>query len=433
MNLEETARRARTAAIRLATVGGDAKNRALGEIARLLEERADEVVAANRGDLERAAEQGLAAPLVKRLRFDSSSIADAVRGISSLIALADPVGRTLAATELDQGLELYRVSCPIGVLGVVFESRPDALVQISSLALKSGNAVLLKGGAEAADSNRILASIITDAASRAAIPDGWLALLETRDEVHAMLALDSDIDLVIPRGSNAFVRQIMDGTRIPVLGHAEGVCHVYVDRAADLEMAVAIVVDSKTQYVAACNAAETVLVHRAVAADLLPALRTALEDRGVEIRGCRATAGIIDVVAATDADWRAEYLDLIVSIKVVDGLDQAIEHINRYGSRHTDVIVTADAGRAATFLSGVDSAGVFVNCSSRFADGFRYGLGAEVGIATGKIHARGPVGLDGLTTYSWRLVGHGQLVADYTGEGARSFTHRRLDNDFRVE
>lgn len=433
MNLEETARRARTAAIRLATVGGDAKNRALGEIARLLEERADEVVAANRGDLERAAEQGLAAPLVKRLRFDSSSIADAVRGISSLIALADPVGRTLAATELDQGLELYRVSCPIGVLGVVFESRPDALVQISSLALKSGNAVLLKGGAEAADSNRILASIITDAASRAAIPDGWLALLETRDEVHAMLALDSDIDLVIPRGSNAFVRQIMDGTRIPVLGHAEGVCHVYVDRAADLEMAVAIVVDSKTQYVAACNAAETVLVHRAVAADLLPALRTALEDRGVEIRGCRATAGIIDVVAATDADWRAEYLDLIVSIKVVDGLDQAIEHINRYGSRHTDVIVTADAGRAATFLSGVDSAGVFVNCSSRFADGFRYGLGAEVGIATGKIHARGPVGLDGLTTYSWRLVGHGHLTADYTGEGARPFTHRRLDKDFRVE
>jgi glutamate-5-semialdehyde dehydrogenase len=324
------------------------------------------------------------------------------------------------------------VSTPIGVIGVVFESRPDALVQISSLALKSGNAVLLKGGAEAADTNRILARTIAEAAARAGIPDGWFALLETRDDVRAMLDLDGYIDLLIPRGSNAFVRHIMDNTRIPVLGHAEGVCHVYIDRAADLEMAVSIIVDSKTQYVAACNAAETVLLHEAVAANLLPALAAALTDCGVEIRGCPATAAFIDVVPATAADWRTEYLDLIVSIRVVDSLESAIDHINRYGSGHTDVIVSAESDRAAAFIRGVDSAGVFVNCSSRFADGYRFGLGAEVGIATGKIHARGPVGLDGLTTSSWRLVGRGHVVADYAGDRARPFTHRRLGNGFRL-
>jgi glutamate-5-semialdehyde dehydrogenase len=426
MDLEETARRARDAAIRLATVDGEAKNRALDEIARALRVHSDEVAAANRRDLERAADDNLEAALVKRLRFDAVKIDEAVRGIESLIGLDDPVGRTIAATELDRGLELYQVSCPIGVIGVVFESRPDALVQIASLALKSGNAVLMKGGAEAVDTNRILARIIAEATSHAGIPDGWLALLETRDDVRAMLELDEYIDLMIPRGSNAFVRHIMDSTRIPVLGHAEGVCHVYVDRAADPAMAIDVVMDSKTQYVAACNAAETVLVHSAVAAELLPGLGKALADRGVEIRGCEATAAIIDVVPATDADWRTEYLDLIVSIRVVDGLDRAIDHINRYGSGHTDVIVTADPARADAFMDGVDSAGVFVNCSSRFADGFRFGLGAEVGIGTGKIHARGPVGLDGLTIYKWRLIGHGQVAADYTGDGSRSFTHRRL-------
>jgi glutamate-5-semialdehyde dehydrogenase len=432
MDLKGTAGRARGAAIRLATAGGEAKNRALNQIACALRDHSDEVTAANRRDLERAAGAGLEAPLVKRLRFDAVKIEEAIQGIESLIGLDDPVGRTITATELDRGLELYQVSCPIGVIGVVFESRPDALVQISSLALKSGNAVLLKGGAEAAETNRILARIIGDATSNAGIPDGWLALLETRGDVRDMLELDDHIDLIIPRGSNAFVRHIMDNTTIPVLGHAEGICHVYVDRAADLEMAIKLVVDSKAQYVAACNAAETVLVHEAVAMEILPDLRAALTDRGVEIRGCEATEAIIDVVPAEDADWRTEYLDLIVSIRVVDGLDPAIDHINSHGSGHTDVIVTADPARAAAFMDGVDSAGVFVNCSSRFADGFRFGLGAEVGIGTGKIHARGPVGLDGLTIYKWRLLGHGQVVADYLGDRSRGFTHRRLDKKFGV-
>jgi glutamate-5-semialdehyde dehydrogenase len=242
--------------------------------------------------------------------------------------------------------------------------------------------------------------------------------------------LDEDIDLIIPRGSNEFVRHIMDNTAIPVLGHADGICHVYIDRRADLDMAVRIAVDSKTQYVAVCNAAETILVHQAVAAAVLPGLKTALEARGVEIRGCARTRALIDVAVAVAQDWRTEYLDLIVSVAVVDDLNAAIAHINRYGSGHTDVIVTADRARALRFMDYVDAADVFWNCSSRFSDGFRYGLGAEVGISTSKIHARGPVGLEGLVIYKWRLMGAGQIVADYSGPNAKPFSHRRLAQTF---
>jgi glutamate-5-semialdehyde dehydrogenase len=332
---------------------------------------------------------------------------------------------------MDEGLELYKVSCPIGVIGVVFESRPDALVQISSLCLKSGNAVLLKGGSEAAETNRILADIIDRASVQAGIPAGWLGLLETRADVADMLGMDNYIDLIVPRGSNEFVRHIMENTNIPVLGHADGICHVYVDSQADLDMAVRIAVDSKCQYVAVCNAAETLLVHKDIGSVFLPQLKVALEEKGVEIRGCEKTLQIIDVTPATEEDWQTEYLDLILAVKIVDSLDEAIDHINRYGSGHTDVIVTSDKTRSIKFMDHVDSAGVFVNCSSRFADGFRYGLGAEVGISTNKIHARGPVGLEGLVIYKWRLVGKGQLVADYSGKDARAFTHRRLEKDFR--
>lgn len=426
MDIKDLAQQAKLASFQLAAVDSDAKNRALTAIAKALEARREDILAANRDDLARSEAENLAAPLLKRLRFDEAKIRESVAGINSLIGLADPVGATLSATELDEGLELYKVSCPIGVIGVIFESRPDALVQISCLCLKSGNAVLLKGGSEAAATNRILAEIITAATAEAGIPDGWLALMETRSDVAAILGLDDDIDLIIPRGSNEFVRHIMDNTRIPVLGHADGICHVYIDSRADLDMAVRIAVDSKTQYVAVCNAAETILVHQAAAGAVLPKLKTALEGRGVEIRGCERTREVIDAAAAVEEDWRTEYLDLIVSVKVVDALDAAVAHINRYGSGHTDVIVTADPARARRFMDYVDTADVFWNCSSRFSDGFRFGLGAEVGISTNKIHARGPVGLEGLVIYKWRMIGNGHIVADYSGDGARSFTHRRL-------
>jgi glutamate-5-semialdehyde dehydrogenase len=347
-----------------------------------------------------------------------------------MIRLPDPVGRTLSAVELDDGLELFRVSCPIGVIGVIFESRPDALVQISCLCLKSGNAVLLKGGREAAQTNRVLADVIDGAGRAAGLPEGWLGLLETRDDVAEMLHLDDAIDLIIPRGSNAFVKHIMANTSIPVMGHADGICHVYVDREADLDMAERIVVDSKTQYVAVCNAAETLLVHSEIAERFLPRVQAALEARGVEIRGCGRTAAIIDVKPAVEEDWRTEYLDTIISIQVVDHLREAVDHINRYGSGHTDVIVSSDHERGLRFMNTVDSADVFLNCSSRFRDGFRYGLGAEVGISTNKTHARGPVGLEGLVIYQWRMLGSGQIVADYAGPSARRFTHRPLEKSF---
>lgn len=430
MDIHDIARQAKSAALELAALKTEVKNSALIEIRKALTDQQDAIIAANQADVEEAQRQGLATPLLKRLGFGEAKIKESCMGLESLIDLDDPVGTTLSALALDQGLELYKVSRPIGVIGVIFESRPDALVQISSLCLKSGNAVLLKGGSEAARTNRILAEIITAAGDRAGLPEGWLGLLETRSDVAEMLALDDFIDLIIPRGSNAFVKHIMDNTHIPVLGHADGICHVYFDRAADADMAVRIAVDSKTQYVAVCNAAETFLIHETLAEDLLPRLKTALEEKGVEIRGCDRTCAVIDVKSADEADWGTEYLDLIVSIRVVPGMAEAIGHINHYGSGHTDVIVTAERARAVDFMDRVDSADVFWNCSSRFSDGFRYGLGAEVGISTNKIHARGPMGMEGLLIYQWRLLGKGHIVADYSGPQAKAFTHRKLNKHF---
>ncbi|UCG55867.1 MAG: glutamate-5-semialdehyde dehydrogenase [Phycisphaerales bacterium] len=428
MSLAEIASLAKSASIRLAAAESERKNSALAAIRDALQQRSVEIVSANREDLAAAEESDLAAPLRKRLKFDEGKIADVCAGIDSLVTLDDPVGKTITATELDKGLELYKVSCPIGLIGVVFESRPDALVQISTLCLKSGNAVLLKGGSEAAKTNRILADVISEAGERAGLPAGWIQLLQTREDVAEMLVLDEYIDLIIPRGSNEFVRHVMNNTNIPVLGHADGICHVYVADDADLDMAVNVTVDSKCQYVAVCNAAETLLVDERTAEAFLPKVQFALEDKGVELRGCEKTASIIDVKPAEEADWSTEYLDYILSIKVVDGLEGAIEHINRYGSGHTDAIITADRDKAETFMNLVDSANVLWNCSTRFADGFRYGLGAEVGISTNKIHARGPVGLEGLLIYKWKLLGTGQIVADYSGPNAKKFTHRKIGN-----
>jgi glutamate-5-semialdehyde dehydrogenase len=429
MEIKHLAKQAKAASIQLAALKTDIKNDALAQIAKALTKNTPEIIAANQKDLAEAEKNKLAAPLLKRLKFDETKIKGVVEGIESLITLQDPIGNTLLAKELGQDLELYKVSSPLGVIGIIFESRPDALVQISTLCLKSGNAVLLKGGSEAENTNKILAEVISKASTTAGLPKGWIQLLQTRQDVAQMLALDEYIDLVVPRGSNEFVRYIMDNTNIPVLGHADGICHIYIDADADIDMAISITVDSKCQYVAVCNAVETLLVHEKIAQDFLTKAKESLEEKGVEIRGCEKTRSIIDVKAATEEDWKTEYLDLILSVKVVEDIQAAIGHINTYGSGHTDAIVTNNAQTAAKFMDFVDSADVFFNCSTRFSDGFRYGLGAEVGISTNKIHARGPVGLEGLVIYKWKLIGNGQVVADYSGTKTKKFVHKDLDKD----
>lgn len=428
MTVRSQAEGARQAALKLAILPDAARVKALRLAAEALKKNADSIFAANDEDLANAKSLGLAMPLVKRLGFDGAKLEEACAGLESLAALPDPLGKTQMATEVAQGLALYRVSCPIGVVGVIFESRPDALVQIASLALRSGNAVLLKGGREAIQTNRALFACLDGAFRAAGVPTGWGALLETRGDVAEMLALDDCIDLIIPRGSNDFVRYIIDNSRIPVLGHADGVCHVYVDRAADICMARDIVVDSKTQYPAVCNAVETLLVHRDIAPQALAPIAEALAEKGVTIRGCEKSRRFIDCEAAVAADWDSEYLDLILSIKVVDSLEEAVGHINLHGSGHTDAIVTEDADAAKAFCARVDSAGVFWNCSTRFSDGYRYGFGAEVGISTGKLHARGPMGIEGLCTYKYKLIGQGQTVG-----GGVTYTHRPLENDCPLE
>ena len=427
-DLHQMADASRQAALLLAAASLEARNAALLAMAHRLTERKAEIFAANEADVAEATQANLAAPLLNRLKFREEKLAAVTDGLTALASLADPIGKTNYACELTEGLQLYRVACPIGVIGVIFESRPDALVQIASLALKSDNAVLLKGGREALRTNAVLCDCLREAAESAGLPADFAQLLTTREDVAAMLKEDELIDLIIPRGSNEFVRYIMDNSRIPVLGHADGICHVYVDKAADVDMAVSIVVDSKAQNVAVCNACETLLVHRDIAASFLPALLPAMQAKNVRLLGDEAVRAIIEVEPATEADWETEYLDYTLSIRIVDDLDAAIAHINRYGSGHTDCIVTADMAAAQTFMTRVDSAGVYHNVSTRFADGFVYGFGAEVGIATGKIHARGPMGLEGLTTYKYKLLGSGQLMADMKS-GLRHYTHRPLDEE----
>lgn len=428
--LAQQARLARAAAQRTATLPTASKNAALEAIATALLQDQKTILAANQEDLARAQEMVKAGSLSQsayaRLKLDADKLAGIVAGVREVIRLGDPVGRPLLIRQLDEGLILERRTYPLGVLGVIFESRPDALVQIAALAVKTGNSVLLKGGSEALLSCQALMAAIQQGLGRIPeFPEGSLQLLTTREEIKALLHLEGWVDLIIPRGSNAFVRYVMDNTRIPVLGHAEGICHLYVDRAANLNMALELTVDSKTQYPAACNAVETLLIHQEVAESFLPAVTAALRHQGVELRGDPLTREWVpDVLPATEEDWSTEYADLILSIKVVDSLDAAIAHIQQYGSRHTEAIVTEDTAAAQRFLDEVDAAGVFHNASTRFADGFRYGLGAEVGISTQKMPPRGPVGLEGLVTYRYQLRGNGQRVADYVGPQARPFQHR---------
>ncbi len=418
-----SAQHARNASLVLAGLTSEKKNAALLQIAKALTANQNKIVEANNRDLAEADRNGLAMPLRKRLLFDEGKINSVVEGINSLVALPDPVGRQLLATEMDDGLRLYRVTCPIGVIGIIFESRPDALVQIATLCLKAGNAVLLKGGSEAAHTNRILSDIINHASIEAGMPHGWISLLEKRSDVDEMLKFDEYIDLIIPRGSNEFVQYIMRNSSIPVLGHADGVCHVYVNEKADPEMAVRLVVDSKTQYVAVCNAAETLLIDESIAPTLLPVIAAALEAKHVILHGSEEAAAIWPMEKVEE--WHHEYLDYEMSVRVVADMSDAVEHINQFGSGHTDAIITEDEDAALAFMQAVDSGSVMWNCSTRFSDGFKYGFGAEVGISTSKIHARGPVGLEGLVTYKYKVFGKGQIVDDYAS-GKSHFTHKPI-------
>ena len=399
------------------------RRQAVLAMADALEAEASQIVAANAADLEAAAADGLAPALVARLKLDAKKLAGAIQGVRQVAELPDPVGVRQMHRELDSGLVLERLSVPLGVLGVIFEARPDAVMQIASLAIRSGNGAILTGGREANRSCTAILSALRSGLAASAVSPQALELLTSREESLALLKLDGLVDLIIPRGSNALVRFIQDNTRIPVLGHADGVCHLYVDQEVDVPQAVRVALDAKTQYPAACNAIETLLLHRSSAASFLEQALPVFAQAGVELRGDAASQALGVSKAAVTEDWRTEYSDLILSVRVVDDLQQALDHIAQNGSRHTECICSTNGATAETFLRSVDSAGVYHNCSTRFADGFRYGFGAEVGISTQTLPPRGPVGLEGLVTYRYLLRGDGHIAADYAS-GAQSFTHR---------
>ena len=424
---------ARKASRKLGLLSGETRKVILVAIADALEGNAGRILAANAKDCA-AAEKLLSTgemtpPLLSRLRIKESGISEMAARVREVANLPDPLGKRLATTELDEGLILQKESCALGVIAVVFESRPDVVPQVASLALKSGNALVLKGGAEAANSNESIVAVWREALCRFPdVPQESIHLLRSRSDVMELLRLQGEVDLLVPRGSKEFVAFMEQNSRIPVLGHGEGICHVFVDRAADLSRAVTVTLDSKVQYPAACNSVETLLVHGDVAAAFLPRVVAELKRANVEVRGCPRVLALIpqaELVPAIEKDWSTEYSDLILSVKIVDTLEQGLEHIHKYGSKHTECIVTEDQAVAERFLQEVDAAGVFHNASTRFADGYRYGLGAEVGISNAKLHSRGPMGIEGLTTYKYKLRGKGHIVAEYSS-GVRHFKHKPL-------
>jgi glutamate-5-semialdehyde dehydrogenase len=434
VGVNELALAAKRAGRKLASLSTAQKDQILLQICEELERHAAEVLAANAEDAAESAnlvDRGeMSRALYQRLLLNPEKYQGMIDSVRAVAKLEDPAGRVLLRTLLDDGLVLEKVSVPLGLLAIIFEARPDAINQISALAIKSGNAVILKGGREVERTMRALLDAIHAGMRESGLVDeAAVTGVYGRAPVEELLKLEGVIDLVIPRGSNALVQHIQNNTNIPVLGHADGVCHVYVDAAADIDMAIAIAVDSKVQYPAVCNAVETILVHRAIAGSMLPALVKALEAKHVKVRGDEWTRQLLpghSIELVGDDEWHTEYGDLIVAIRVVDDLDAALEHIERFGSHHTDAIVTEDAAAVKRFLEELDSANVLHNCSTRFSDGFRYGFGSEVGISTSKLHARGPVGLEGLVTYKYRLLGSGQVVKDYAGKGARPFKHVKL-------
>tara|TARA_B100000579_G_scaffold423080_1_gene425835 strand:- start:1969 stop:3285 length:1317 start_codon:yes stop_codon:yes gene_type:complete len=398
---------------------------ALTEIANALNDNAGEILKANLIDLERSEKEGLNKPLLSRLQLTETKLKGCIDGVLKVSNLADPIGKRQLHRKLDENLILERVTVPLGVLGVIFESRPDALIQIASLAVRSGNGALLKGGSEARSTNKAIMTSIDIGLSKSSVGAGSLALLTTRQESLGLLHLDRLINLIIPRGSNELVQFIQDNTRIPVLGHADGICHLYVDSSVDIPQAISLALDSKIQYPAACNAIETLLIHENVADIFLEKSLPIFSNAGVTLRGDTKSQSLGVKNEVTESDWSTEYLDLILSIKIVSNVEEAIDHIRKYSSRHTEAIVTNDKAVAEKFLRSVDSAGVYHNCSTRFADGFRYGFGAEVGISTQTLPPRGPVGLEGLVTYRYLLRGDGDLVKDFAS-GNRSFLHKDL-------
>ncbi|KAK3301369.1 Aldehyde/histidinol dehydrogenase [Chaetomium fimeti] len=432
----DAAQAAKSASHVLATLSADARNEALEAIHAGLTAARDDILAANARDLElaqkAAADGKLSQSLVSRLDLSrKGKWEDMLKGILDVRDLEDPVGKVTLRTRIDNGLELERVTCPIGVLLIIFEARPEVIANIAALAVKSGNAAILKGGKESTESFVAISSVISAALEKSQVPNGAIQLVTTRDVIPQLLALDNHIDLVIPRGSNELVRYIKNNTRIPVLGHADGLCSIYLEQSADPSMAAEVILDSKTGYPAACNSVETLLVQDTALQTLLPTVATALAAKGVELRcdaqSKAALAGTpnLTLADATDADFATEFLSLTLAVKTVSSLDDAIAHINTRGSHHTDCILTASAEQAERFMAAVDSAGVYWNASTRFADGTRYGFGTEVGISTNKIHSRGPVGLEGLMIYKYKLRGQGQVAGAY-GDGKKPFLHQRL-------
>lgn len=420
MTITEKASALKKDSPKLASTTIEVRNKALSNIAEAIKANAAAIFDANKQDMDAAEQSGVAPAVMKRLKFGEDKLRSSVEGIESLISLPDPLNIVSLKRSLDEGLTLIRSTCPIGVIGVIFEARPDALIQISTLCLKSGNCCILKGGSETRRTNKVLFDIIYKAACESGLPEGCMAQAEDRSEISELLTCDKYVDLLIPRGSNAFVRYIMDNTRITVMGHADGICHIYVDSEADFDMALSIIVDAKTQYSAVCNAVETVLINSKIADRFLPLLSERLKDAGVRMNGDKRTAELIGCNEIDENGFKKEYLDKEISLKIVDSEDEAIAHINSFGSHHTDCIITSNEANKEYFFTMVDSANVYCNCSTRFADGFRYGFGAEVGISTGKMPPRGPVGLEGLVTYKYKMTGEGHLVAPYC-DGSKSF------------
>ena len=424
--MKEIAKKVKADSFLLMASSNEMRNTCLKNIIENLKKDKEHILAENKRDIENARLENISSSILSRLLFDEHKMDTVIAGINDLIKMPDPIGKITLKRELDEGLVLTRTTTPIGVIGVIFEARPDALVQIASLCIKSGNAAILKGGSEALLTNRALFESIKRAVKDSNLPEHALVQLEARSDVSELLSCYEYVDLLIPRGSNSFVKYIMDNTSIPVMGHADGICHTYVDEEFDLDKSIRILVDAKTQYPSACNTTETILVHKNAVDKLFPRLNKAFNDAKIKVF---AHKNIIDkfdnAVLATDNSFHTEYLEKTVNVKTVDNIDEAINHINTYGSHHTDAILTNIDSNADYFMNRVDSANVYKNCSTRFADGFRYGFGAEVGISTGKLHARGPVGLEGLCTYKYKLYGNGDIVADYA-DGKKEFHFKDL-------
>ena len=427
MEIKTEALKMKKSAPVLAASTMEQRNYALQLIAVALEENKEVIFEANKQDMSYAETNGVAQATRKRLKYDEKKLQDSISGVLELKGLSDPIGKVLMNRQLDEGLILKKITVPIGVIGVIFEARPDAMVQVASLCIKSGNCAILKGGKETANTNRVLFEIIRNAVIKAGLPGECLLQAEQHNEIDELLKCDREVDLLIPRGSNKFVRYIMENTKIPVMGHSSGICHIYVDKDVDKELALSVILDAKKNYPAACNAVETVLINRDIAGCFIPMLFEMLEEEAVKINGTEEVKKLsgkqIEIMA--EDEFAMEYNDMEISIKLVADVDEAITHINYFGSHHTDCILTENDETANYFMQMVDSAGVYRNCSTRFADGFRYGFGAEVGISTGKLHARGPVGLDGLVTYKYVLNGKGHIVDDYS-VGRKKFNHKDL-------